>query len=200
MKLLIKIIDIFLNNLLAIPLLFASFGVAFYFCIIKPNENIWLFSDLELTTYYFSMVYFTYTYVIYTSIIKKSNCFHTKILGKIRFCNLTKRYVLEKIGLKNIEVLEKLSYTELKKIIYDFETIMMIEKNEIISEEQKLSLKEKLINSKDNPRKIRKICMSEIEEMENEYKKVENEVNKRYNEAFLEKSRKMLKETIENSK
>ena len=76
----------------------------------------------------------------------------------------------------------------------------MLQNAEIISEEQKLSLKEKLINSKDNPRKIRKICMSEIEEMENEYKKVENEVNKRYNEAFLEKSRKMLKETIENSK
>ena len=171
MKFLIKMVDIFLNNLLAIPLLFASFGVAFYFCIIKPNENIWLFSDLELTTYYFSMVYFAYTYVIYTSIMKKSNCFHTKFLGKIRFCNLTKKYVLEKIGLKNIEVLERLSYAELKKVIYDFETIMIIEKNEIISEEQKLSLKEKVINSNLNSYQLRKICIEEIKKKEIEHQR-----------------------------
>ena len=93
-----------------------------------------------------------------------------------------------------------MSYAELKKIIYDFETIMLIEKNEIISEEQKLSLKEKVINSKDSPRKIRKICINEIKKMENEYKKETNEINKRDSETFLEKSRKLLKETIEDYK
>ena len=199
MKVLVRIIDFILNNCLYTCLFVTNIFLIWYYAFVKYNESMWLTNvDVVNCFVYFLILIFIIILIIFLYV--SLPCFYIKPLGKFRFCSLTKKYVLEKIELKNVEALEKMSYAELKKVIYDFETIMMIEKNEIISEEQKLSLKEKLINSKDNPRKIRKICMSEIEEMEKEYKKVENEVNKRYNEAFLEKSRKMLKETIENSK
>lgn len=199
MKVLVRIIDFILNNCLYTCLFAINILLMWYYAFVKYDYSMWIGrTDVANSFNYFSILIIIITIILFFYI--SLPYFYIKPLGEIRFCSLTKRYVLEKIGLKNVEVLEKLSYVELKKVIYDFETIMLIEKNKIISEEQKLSLKEKLINSKDNSRKIRKICMSEIEEMENEYKKVENEINKRYNEAFLEKSRKMLKETIENSK
>lgn len=199
MKVLVKIIDFILNNCLYICLFVINIFLIWYYTFAKYDYSMWIGrTDVANSFNYFSILIIIITIILF--FYNSVPYFYIKPLGKFYFCSLTKKYVLEKIGLKNVEGSEKLSYAELKKVIYDFETIMMIEKNEIISEEQKLSLKEKLMSSKDNPCKIRKICMSEIEEIENEYKKVENEINKRYNEAFLEKSRKMLKETIENSK
>lgn len=107
-----------------------------------------------------------------------------------RYCTLTKKYVLENIGIgieiSNIDELIKLDNYNLREVIYDFDTILIVEKNENLSYEEKVFLKEEIINSRKISYETRKDCLDKIREKEREKRE------KKDNEDF-EKQKKILK-------